>query len=343
VTRQIRLTILAALAVLPLASADWNPRLAAQYLDSRQREWLEWKTAKAPGGSCVSCHTNATYLLARPALRRALGESQPTSYETDLLASLRARVSITEPTRLSPTFPKEPLASQAYGVEAIFAALFLSRDNPESPESIAARKRMWSAQLREGEFKGTWQWFSLKLDPWEMAESRFYGATVAALVTGASNDPSQRAELAEYLRKEQRNQPMHNRLMLLSASSKIPSAMSAEQRAAILDEAWKEQQPDGGWTIQSIGPWKENPTAPVSKGSNSYATGFVAYSLEQAGVAATDPRLARSLAWLKPHQDSESGAWPAESMNKHFEPGSMQSKFMMDAATAYAAMALLGQ
>ena len=31
-----------------------------------------------PGGTCFSCHTNMTYLLARPVLRAALGESAPT-------------------------------------------------------------------------------------------------------------------------------------------------------------------------------------------------------------------------------------------------------------------------
>ena len=59
----------------PLAQcADWSPRLAAEYLEGRQKEWFAWPAAKAPGGPCISCHTGMTYLLARPALRKALGE-----------------------------------------------------------------------------------------------------------------------------------------------------------------------------------------------------------------------------------------------------------------------------
>lgn len=70
-------------------AADWNPRLAAQYLDGRQKEWFAWPQAASAEGPCVSCHTGLPYLLARPALRRILGEAQPTEYETGLLNRLR--------------------------------------------------------------------------------------------------------------------------------------------------------------------------------------------------------------------------------------------------------------
>src|SRR6266853_2730605 len=72
-------------------AADWSPQRAAQYLDSRQKEWFAWKEAASADGPCVSCHTGMTYLLARPALRQRLGESQPTPYETGLLDRLRAK------------------------------------------------------------------------------------------------------------------------------------------------------------------------------------------------------------------------------------------------------------
>src|ERR1051325_10453811 len=70
---------------------DWNPRLAADYLDQRQKDWFAWKTASRTGGPCVSCHTGVPYLIARPALRRALRESGATSYEDGLRAGLRPR------------------------------------------------------------------------------------------------------------------------------------------------------------------------------------------------------------------------------------------------------------
>ena len=121
--------VLAFLTAAPALAEDWNPRLAADYLDSRQKEWLAWKPANPPGGPCISCHTNATYLLARPVLRKALGEKQPTEYETALTAALRSRVDKREAKDIYPAFAKEPLASQSLGAEAIHAALFLALED----------------------------------------------------------------------------------------------------------------------------------------------------------------------------------------------------------------------
>src|SRR5215471_8578666 len=79
-------------SAMPSRAADWNPQAAAQYLDSRQKEWFEWKPALSADGPCVSCHTGMTYLLARPALRKVLKEKEPTVYEKGLLDRLRSHV-----------------------------------------------------------------------------------------------------------------------------------------------------------------------------------------------------------------------------------------------------------
>jgi hypothetical protein len=68
---------------------------------------------------------------------------------------------------------------------------------------------------------------------------------------------------------------------------------------------------------------------------------MAAFILQQAGTTRADARLARALDWLITHQDQKSGYWDAVSMNKHFEAGSMQQAFMRDAATSFAALALL--
>jgi squalene-hopene/tetraprenyl-beta-curcumene cyclase len=348
--RNTTLAFLAAIAALPGFCADWNPQRTAQYLDSRQSEWIAWKPAAARGGVCISCHTQLTYLLARPALRRALGENDRTSFETKLLDSLRARVEVHDPTALLAAFSKEPAASQALGVEAIFAALFLTLDNPGSADANRALDRMWSLQIREGKNQGAWAWFSLNLDPWETPDSPFYGAALAAVAAGSTpleyrNRPEIReriAALTGYLENERSSQPLHNRLMLLWASAKLADILPASSRKSLLDEIWSKQEADGGWTIESLGPWKKRPAAPPSTGSNAYATGLAAFAIEQAGVSPTDARLARALQWLKSHQDAESGSWDADSMNKRFEDGSMQIRFMRDAATGFAALALIG-
>jgi len=312
------MTRIAGLALLFASStfaADWNPRLAADYLDGRQKEWFAWATAKSPGGPCVSCHTGVTYLMARPALRKVLGEAQPTVYETGLLDGMRARVDKRESKDIAPLFPKEPAASQAVGVEAIHAAVLLG-----SREAI---DRMWSLQSEDG----GWNWFSLKLDPWEMPPSRFYGAALAARVSG---NPKQTAGLKSYLAREQAAQPLHNRMMLLWLAD-------AKEAKAIREELLKKQQQDGTWTMESLGPWEK----PATAANQGYATSFAALALLKSGVKQGDPRLRRALDWLAAHQDRATGAWPGESMNKKYPPESMMVKFMSDAATAYASLALI--
>jgi hypothetical protein len=348
-----RLVAIAVLAALPGYSGDWSPRLAAEYLDSRQKEWFAWPAAKAPGGPCVSCHTGLTYLLARPRLRRALGESEPTSYERGLLDGLRARVEKKSASELSPTV-KEPFASQRFGVESIFSALFLClQDRGSATLSADAKQafdRMWSLQSRAAKSKGAWPWFDLDLDPWETPDSAFYGAAIAALAAGSAppeyrDRPEIRerlVDLTRYLQREQQAQPLHNRLTLLWASSKFPAAMPRAMRRPLVDEILRKQQADGGWTLESLGSWRPHSKAPQSTGSsNSYATGFVAFVLEQAGLARSNPDLARALDWLRSRQNRQFGYWAAESMNKSYEANSMPVGFMQDAATSFAAMALL--
>jgi len=127
----------------------------------------------------------------------------------------------------------------------------------------------------------------------------------------------------------------------LWASAKLRDLLPDSDRQAILAEIWKKQQPDGGWTLESLGPWKQREKAPPQTGSNAYATALISYVVEQAGVKRSDVGLTRALGWLKTHQDSQTGFWAAESMNHKHDAGSMPEKFMSDAATGYATAALL--
>jgi squalene-hopene/tetraprenyl-beta-curcumene cyclase len=180
-----------------------------------------------------------------------------------------------------------------------------------------------------------------------MPESNFYGATLAALAAGGAPAEyrarpavkERLADLAAFLRGGEESQPLHNRLMLLWASAKLPEALPTGARRSIVEAIWKQQQPDGGWTMQSLGPFQPHETAPRQEGSNAYATALVTFVMERSEPAG--PKLGKALAWLRSHQDPEGGYWTAESMNKQYPAGSMESKFMRDAATAYASLALL--
>lgn len=110
---------------------------------------------------------------------------------------------------------------------------------------------------------------------------------------------------------------MHNRLMALWASAKLPETLSRPLRHEIIDELWLSQQADGEWTTMSLGPWAKHDTAPLPKGSDSYATALVAFILQQAGVPVDDKRLHKALDWMRAHQDRQSGSW-ADARCCHF-------------------------
>jgi|SRR5579863_7959960 len=351
----IRVAALLALAVSPVFCGDWNPRLAAQYLDSRQKDWFAWPPASRSGVVCVSCHTGVPYLLARPALRRALGETSPTLYEAVLLDGLKATVVKTDADDLFGSLKNNKvLAEQVFGAQSVLTALLLASDDAQhdrglSPEGEKAFERMWSLQVRAGSAKGGWQWSDFDLDPWETKDAAFYGSALAALATGIAPAGYQsRPEIQEniaamgsYLRETQKTQPLHNRLILLWASAKLHHLLPKEERQAIIDDVQQKQEADGGWALASLGEWKKRPEAPPASGSNCYATGLVAFTLQEAGVRRPDPGLTRALAWLKSHQDRESGSWAADSMNHPHDAGSIPAGFMRDAATGFASLALI--
>jgi squalene-hopene/tetraprenyl-beta-curcumene cyclase len=266
-------------------------------------------------------------------LRRALGASQPASYEERLLEGVQAQ-----------TEAKTVLSALVFALRDV--------DNKAlSPEAERAFDRLWSSQIRDGKNRGAWEWPDFQRDPWATADSPFYGTALAALAVGTAPLEYQRRPqigkqlnaMTEYLKREAPTQPLHNRLTLLWAASKLPSALPPEGRRPIMDEVLQKRQADGGWTMESLGPWKRRTEAPPSEGSNCYATAYVAFIMQQAGVGPSDRGLPRALEWLRAHQDRQFGFWAAVSMNKRYEPDSMQIRFMQDAATAYAVLALLGK
>jgi squalene-hopene/tetraprenyl-beta-curcumene cyclase len=342
------MTRFAALLLLPVAawSSDWNAKAAAQYLDGRAGEWAVWKPAAREGGACISCHTSLGYLMARPALRRDLGESSPTAFELGLLAGVRTRVA---------SSLQKPPNPNLDNTQAVMTALVLALEDQRrgaglSDGTEAAFRDLWAKQRREGKDKGAWGWTNANLEPWEVPESPFFGAALAAVAVAAAPAGYQERpeirqnieDLKAYLRQGRERQPLANRLLLLWAAARMDGLVTPAERKEIVAGAWHTQNEDGGWSLAALGPWRDRPNAPQqASGSSAYPTAWTAFLLRQAGLKAKDQRLARALGWLRAHQDP-GGFWAAVSMNKPYEPGSMQERFMRDAATAFAVLALSG-
>ena len=332
----------------------FDGRAAAAYLDARMTWWSTWPTASRDHGtSCVSCHTALPYALARPALGAALREADTPAPERRLVDDVIKRVRLWRD--VEPFYPDQtvglPKTSESRGTEAVLNALILSRVDVKSgtlsEDARQAFANLWALQFRTGEQKGAWAWLNFRLEPWESTGSAYFGAALAAIAVGGApggyaSDSSVRDRvdaLRAYLQRGADTTHLLNRLMALWASGELPDAITAAQRGAVVTAAFAAQRTDGGWSTASLGPWKRRDASPADSSSDGYATGLALVALEHGGVLRDDARMQRGLVWLEQHQDP-AGMWRASSVNKARDPASDAGKFMTDAATAYAAMAL---
>jgi squalene-hopene/tetraprenyl-beta-curcumene cyclase len=352
---------LVGLLALPAASFAgddaWNVKAAAGYMDHRAEWWTTWPSAARDHDTfCVSCHTALPYALGRPALRAALGEQTPSATERKLIDNVAKRVRIWS--EALPFYSDEkngsPKTAEARGTESVLNALILSsydaRAGKFGEDTRTALDNMWALQLTSGDAKGAFTWLNFHNEPWEADDSQFWGATLAAIAVG--NAPAEYrsqvkaniAALAGYLQTHAPRQSLLNRAVLLWAAAGVPEIVQPAERSAIIGELFAKQQTDGGWSTSSlvISGWKRRDSTPLDAASDGYGSGLVSYSLERAGVPASDPRLKAALAWLAKNQDREGGQWRAASLNKQRDPASDAGRFMSDAATAYSVLALTG-
>jgi squalene-hopene/tetraprenyl-beta-curcumene cyclase len=335
--------------------SSWNSQRAADYLDARLDWWLHWpNAARDHETTCVSCHTVAPYALARPVLRSALGQSDPAAPERAMISGVVKRVTLWN--EVEPFYPDQtrglPKSSESRGTEAVLNALVLAaRDagtGTLSDETRRAMRQMWALQFKAGDLKGAWAWLNFHYEPWESSDGPGYGAALAALAVGLApgglasaadiQDPLK--ALREYLQRRADADTLFNRVMMLWASSKLPDLLTPAQRDAIVDAVSRAQQNDGGWTLATLGAWKRTDGTPLDAASDGYATGLVTLALRESGSPRAAAHVERGLRWLVQHQDPATGMWHASSLNKQRDPASDAGKFMSDAATAYAVLAL---
>ena len=305
----------------------------------------------------VLCVAAATLLVAaRPALRGALAEHDVAAPERRMLDNVVKRVRLWKD--VEPFYPDQtrglPKTSESRGTEAVMNALILAtRDaNAAQPalsdDARQAFANLWPLQFRAGDQTGAWAWLNFHYEPWEANDSPFFGAALAAVAIGtAPGDYAKTpdiqdkvAALRTYLAKHVDDEILSNKVMALWASAKLGGVVSGPQAHTIFTALSERQQADGGWAISSLGPWKRTDGSAVETASDGYATGLIVFAVRQAGVTRDEPRLAKAIAWLEQHQDVSSGMWRAQSLNKQRDPASDAAKFMSDAATAFAALAL---
>ena len=348
-------------------SKSWDPKTAAAYLDYRASWWMGWTGAARDHGTfCISCHTALPFALSRPALRAALAENGPSANERKLIENVTKRVRLWN--EVGPYYGDhgyDAKTVESRGTEAVLNALVLAandaRNGQLSADSRAAFDNMWALQQTMGNSRGSWRWLQFDLEPWEANDSAYYGAALAAMAVGiapgnyASTPEIQDkvARLREYLRRESAAQSTMNRVFLLWASAKLPGLLGREQQEAIIKEVLSKQQADGGWRLASlawkwngwtltslVNMWLREDGTPVDGKSDAVATSLVTLALQETLAPRENDQLKRGISWLTSNQNAEEGFWPGSSVNHRQHPASDTGRFMSDAATAFAVLAL---
>jgi squalene-hopene/tetraprenyl-beta-curcumene cyclase len=342
---------------------DWKPDAAAKYMDEREKTWLEFASARRGQGkdqtTCVSCHSALPYVLARPALRKLTSAATPTEHETKLLVRTKKRVENwqdldTPPFGLFYDFDEQK-KKESWGTEAVLNAVVLAFDDHYQRRSAAsdvtkqALAILWKTQIQAGDQKGSWDWLNFGLEPWESKPGRYYGSALAALAVGTApgyynaktnTDLSANVKLLrDYLENGVPSQNLFNRAWCLWASTKLDGILTKDEQKKVITQLFDKQRDDGGWSLPSLGAYVRHDGTDQDPTSDGYATGLVLHVLQTAGVPKDDAKLAKGLAWLKSNQ-AVSGEWRGVSVNKKRDPATHVGKFMTDAGTAFAVLAL---
>jgi squalene-hopene/tetraprenyl-beta-curcumene cyclase len=345
------------------AQPTWDPKVTAKYLDERAEWWLGWSGAsRGQGTTCISCHTGLPIALARPALGARLGESAPGAIEKKLIDNVKKRVENWDKIIAPAGAEKDPFVPyyvghrkpSAFGTESVMNALVLvNHDVRRAKGTLSASTRQALAYLWEQQQpNGAWLWLDFGLNPWE-SDGAYYGASLAAVAVGmAGKEYVDRADiqpklvaLRKYLHTQFAKEPLHHRAAGLWASSLMPGILTEEDTKQLVAELLKTQEADGGWRLARLGKraaattsWQAHGAYPEGAVSDGYATGLVVLALKRAGVSADHPQLKKGIAWLVTRQ--QQGTWPVIYPNRPRNPQDNIGKFMRDAATGFAILAL---
>lgn len=347
-------------AAAPAMGDAWSEAAAAKYLDAREADWQAWdRPHKDRATLCISCHTQASYGMARPLLHQAMKDQSQSPAEQAFLASVQKRVDQWD---LMQPFYSDIVSGagkeiESHNSESVLNAVILSGyDKPSGHMSALTRKAFenaWALQSKSGADAGSWVWQNFGEAPWESNESQYHWAALMAMAAGTAPDnyradakiAGNLASLTAYLKANYAAQPLLNKIVALWASESFPAVLDASGRAALVAQLDRLQHADGGWSLTDLGPWAgRSDKTPLQTASDGYATALIVLvreeMREEGGAAAKDLHIARGIKWLEANQNKSTGAWTAWSLNKDRDPTSMPGHFMSDAATAYAVLAL---
>ena len=320
----------------------WLPS-AVSYLDARARKWIDAPPKVSNNVPCaLSCHTTHPFLLVRPALARS-DDDATSAVRAKLEARVMAATSFRDATPMYGA-PHSRKSAESLGTEAVLNAQALVMNDAAAGGGLSAGSERALAHLFELQrADGAWEWLDFHLEPWESGQAAM-GAAFAALAVGTasrlapeklSNDVATRGieKLTTFLSARASGATalrLHEKALVLWASSRLRGVATAEQRAALAKDFLVAQRADGSWSLATL-----VGRLPSSEG-HAYATGLALLALCEGRPGEDADAIARGVTWLEAHE-SDDGAFRAKSINVD---APRNHEFMSDAATAYALLAL---
>ena len=228
---------------IPGASADepireaFSLQAALAYVEHGAEAWTKKK-------NCVSCHTNGSYLLTRPALTKIAGA--PADEIRRFFVEELKELEKEDREKLKKGITPTQIAYIAAGLAEWDEHVTKRR----SPETDAALRLMFAVQAADGSFSNEDCWPPLE-------SSNFHGATVAAMAAAAAPGWIEETRAADFDLASRYNRlmtflrdtaPPHDyaRLLLLWVSTQVPDLIDERRKESIVNLIWSHQQRDGG-------------------------------------------------------------------------------------------------
>ncbi len=343
------------------AQHSWNRASAARYLAARTQAWLHWGgSARGGGTACISCHTGLPLAMSLASLYNAPHHTEAVHAENLLVGNVVRRVESwhaicaqgAQPGNAAQCFYADKQPS-SLGTESVMNALVLTNYDRarKAGLSLPAREAL-SYLWQQQQPNGSWLWLEFGLSPWEH-DGGYYGSALAALAVGMAGrayytNPAISPHLhllRTYLAQGFLQARLHDETVCLLASTWLPGILSNNTKKALIQSLLHLQHADGGWSLASLGSaggqasiWSSPGAFPSGSASDGYATGLIVLTLKRAGMPAAAPAVRRGVTWLTTHE--QNGTWPADYINGLRNPHSMTGRFMRDAASSYAILAL---
>ncbi|MEO6740315.1 MAG: prenyltransferase/squalene oxidase repeat-containing protein [Chthoniobacteraceae bacterium] len=319
-------------------------KAAAKYLEDGAVTWVREK-------SCINCHTTGPYMSERPALKMLPGKPSEEVLENFVKAI---------PDKPSVETEKDGLKYFPGSWTAVWCSLGLAEWDRHvtgtlSEHTDRSLRQMMLRQSPNGAFVsfGEVEVPHITTD-FELTLQAARAITAAPGWLASVKDEELLARIGKMKAWLRDAQPRNDfdRVLRLQLASYMPELVTQPERDAALALLSQKQHADGGWSLRdmsAVNDWHFKMSDTVLKliaslpdvakpDSDPYMTALAIVLMKQSGIATSDARIQRAVAWLKREQ-RVSGRWWMHSLYR----GNYYYITYIATAEAMKALALCGE